>query len=269
MQTKRAKKYPLMTELRVAEALAREAGQEMKRATRGEFAVRLKGVNDLVTEVDIAIETFLRNELSAIFGGDQIWGEEFGKPDGSVSRRWLIDPIDGTLNFSMGIPVSCVSIALQIDGRSEVGVVFEPYRDELFSAVRGVGAYLNGVPISVSDTADLGDAVLATGFIPSQEAANVDHFVRALDRTRGIRRLGSAAVDLAYVACGRLDGFWELGLNPWDTAAAYLLVEEAGGTVTDIDAGAFSGYESSVVATNGEIHSALLDMLGVQPDDER
>ncbi len=255
----------LLTEQRCAEALARQAGKMMVRASRGGFRVHQKGAHDVVTEVDRDIEEFITGELRQMFPDDQILGEEFGGLEAqSEDRHWLIDPIDGTLNFSRGLPLSCVSVALQEGARSKVGVIYDPYRDELFSARRGAGAFLNGAPMAVSDQHTLDDAVLVTGFRPTTPADltdNLQNFVTVTKRSRGVRRLGSAALDLAYVACGRMDGFWEFGLNPWDTGAGYLLVEEARGRVTDIQDATYHGFEESILATNSLIHDELLELL--------
>ncbi|MFW5966914.1 MAG: inositol monophosphatase family protein [Persicimonas sp.] len=255
----------LLIEQRCAEALARSAGRMMLRASQGGFRVDPKGANDLVTEVDRDVEQFLTGQIRKMFPDDEILGEEFGgQAHRSEKRHWLIDPIDGTLNFSHGVPLSCVSIALQDEGISQVGVIYDPHRDEIFSARRGAGAHLNGAPMSVSDQETIDDAVLVTGFrptVPDDLTDNLSNFVAVTRRSRGVRRLGSAALDLAYVACGRMDGFWEFGLHPWDTGAGYLLVEEAGGRVGDVQDEPYSGFEESILATNGRIHDELLELL--------
>ncbi|MFB6374769.1 MAG: inositol monophosphatase, partial [Bradymonadaceae bacterium] len=235
-------------------------------ATREGFSVESKGTNDLVTDIDVSIETFLQEELREIFPRDTVVGEELETAEGEVDepRTWLIDPIDGTLNFSRDIPMFCVSIALQDDGESVVGVIYDPRRDELFSARTGHGAHLDGRPLEVTDTDTLGEALLVTGFPRSLEEVeedNVMNFARLTRASRGVRRLGSAALDLAYVAAGRLDGFWEYYLKPWDTAAGYLLVREAGGEVTAIDGGPFDGHQDTVLATNGQLHDGIIDKL--------
>jgi myo-inositol-1(or 4)-monophosphatase len=255
------------TELRCAEALARQAGKKMIAARREGLSVDLKAKNDLVTNADRAIERFLIEELSSLFPADAFYGEEYGEREGAdptSTRTWLIDPIDGTTNFAMGVPLSCVSIALEVEGRSVVGVIYEPWRDELFSASQGQGAYLDGVPIYVSTQAVVEDALLVTGF-PAQRTGNFETTLRQfgymMARSRGVRRLGSAAIDLAYVAAGRLDAFWEYDLSPWDTAAGYLLVEEAGGKVTDMGGAPYDAHQKSVLATNGAIHDDLQRLL--------
>ncbi len=252
--------------LRCAEALAREAGRRIEMGRQAGFTIKLKGRNDLVTNVDREVETFIRGELATLFPEDSILGEEFGKEaHENKARVWMIDPIDGTTNFSQGIPIYCVSIALQEDGKTVVGVIYDPTRDELFSARLGQGARLNGAPMEISDQPELAQAVLATGFPPLKEGDTfrtiVERMGNIVSASRGMRRLGSAALDLAYVAAGRLDGFWEYNLNPWDTAAGYLLVQEAGGKVSTDVGDTFTPYERSVVATNGHIHAAMLDAL--------
>jgi myo-inositol-1(or 4)-monophosphatase len=255
-----------LTELRVAESLARSAGKRMARQRLTGFSVDYKGANDPVTDIDVDIETFLQNELVENFPEDEIVGEELETAPGSgeAKRTWYVDPIDGTLNFSRNLPMFCTSIALQVDGESVVGVIYDPRRDELFSARRGHGAMVDGTPMQTSDVGELEDALLVTGFprsLDEAETDNVMEFVRLTRESRGVRRLGSAALDLAYVAAGRLDGFWEFHLNPWDTAAGYLLVEEAGGEVTDTRGGFYDGHQSSVLATNGHLHEAIIDEL--------
>ncbi len=250
-------------EQRAAEAIARRAGKMILEGMRQGFDVDLKGKNDLVTNVDRAIEVFCRAEFETLFPNDGFLGEEFGG-QGPEGRQWVVDPIDGTLNFAQGIPMSCVSIALLDSGKVVVGVIYEPYRDELFSAQIGQGADLNGQKLNTSSTEVVADAVIATGFPPlktTEDEDNLECFAAVTRASRGLRRLGSAALDLAYVAAGRLDAFWEFHLNPWDTLAGVLLVSEAGGAVTDERGGPYSGFENCVVATNGLIQDELLDTL--------
>ncbi|MBA2663243.1 MAG: inositol monophosphatase [Bradymonadaceae bacterium] len=256
-----------LTELRCTESIAREAGKRIESERRAGFSISLKGKNDLVTNVDRSIETFIRAQLHALFPGDYVVGEEHGEDgpsEAKTTRTWFVDPIDGTLNFATGVPLYCVSIALQIDGQTCVGVIYEPSRDELFSARLGHGAWLNGQPIEVSEQPALCDAVLVTGF-PAQRTEEFDRtleqFATLTRESRGVRRLGSAAIDLAYVASGRLDGFWEYGLNAWDTAAGYLMVNEAGGLVTDLSGSPYTAHEPSMLATNTKIHEAMLRIL--------
>jgi myo-inositol-1(or 4)-monophosphatase len=255
-----------LIEQRVAEAVAREAGQRILRGRGAGFDVGLKGKNDLVIDVDTAVEQFVKQALIEAFPGDSVLGEERGTDGDDEARRWFVDPIDGTMNFVQGIPVFCVSIALRVDDEFVVGVIYDPNRDELFSGRRGNRMKVNGADTAVAPTDALADAVLATGFPPLKSAEAEDNlaiFARVTRASRGVRRLGSAALDLAYVAAGRLDGFWEFHLNPWDTAAGTLLVELAGGRVTDIAGSPHSGFEGNIVATNGRIHDALRKQLGV------
>ena len=260
----------LLVEQRCAEALARDAGRRLLAGQREGFDIDHKGKNDLVTDIDRQTERFITSELAEMFPDDMILGEEFGEQhDDTVTaetggRQWFVDPIDGTLNYSHGIPVSCVSIGFQIDGVSQVGVIYDPHQDEMFSARRDAGATLNGRPMQVSGESKIANSLLVTGFPPSANEeleANLLNFAELTRRSRGIRRLGSAALDLAYTAAGRLDGFWEYGLNPWDTAAGYLLVEEAGGRVTKIDGEPFDIHSPGILATNGRIHDEIVDIL--------
>ena len=254
-------------ERRAAEAIAREAGKRVLRASHTHFDVALKGENDFVTDVDRATEEFVKSELGVVFGDDQLYGEEFGAATEHGRQRgrcWYVDPIDGTTNFVRGIPLYCVSIALRDGDRWVAGAVYDPNRDELFCGSVDWGFAVNGVPHAVAGTEQLADAVLATGFPPRKNRDDEDNlgpFTRVVSVTRAVRRLGSAALDLAYVACGRLDGFWEFHLNPWDTGAAALFVELAGGRVTTVDAAMHTGFEASILATNGIIHDELIQTL--------
>lgn len=258
----------LHRERRCAESIARLAGRHILRERSQEVDISLKAPDDLVTNVDRSTERLIVERLRESFPDDRIAGEEFGHEQGSHGgegeRTWIIDPIDGTLNFAHGVPLYCVSIGLQIEGQTRVGVIYDPNRDEMFSAAEGQGAHLNGQPMAVSDVDGLAPAVLVTGF-PLGDTDYFEWTMRQFDlltrRSRGIRRLGSAAIDLAYVAAGRLDAFWEYGLSPWDTAAGILLVTEAGGKVTAINGSPFSVDGPSIVASNGHFHTALLDAL--------
>ncbi len=254
-------------ERQAAEAIARHAGHHILEERRRQLDISLKAHNDLVTNVDRSAEKLIVRLIGDAFGDDQIVGEEFGTSQSSregSSRQWLIDPIDGTLNFAHGIPSYCVSIAFQQDDHTQACAIYDPNRDELFSAARGGGAHLNASPIEVSPLDDLAASVLVTGFplgdTPAFEAT-MRQFNALTRACRGIRRLGSAAIDLAYVAAGRLDAFWEYSLKPWDTAAGYLLVEEAGGTVTQITDDPFQIDSPSIVASNSGVHADLLDVL--------
>jgi myo-inositol-1(or 4)-monophosphatase len=204
--------------------------------------------------------------------GHVVLGEEAGtgksteSPTGSASGascRWIVDPLDGTVNYAHGFPFYCVSIALEVDGVVEVGVVYDGERDEMFSAKRGGGARLNGTPIAVSDTAALRSALLATGFayVTDTINLNLEVFARVLPQVQSVRRPGAAALDICYVACGRADGFWELALNSWDVAAGVLIVREAGGTVTGAASAPYRLDDPVLVASNGALHAKLLDLL--------
>ena len=249
-------------EHRCAQALAREAGKRILIERSKGVEINYKGANDLVTNVDRSIERFIRGQLRDMFPEDGINGEEYGRRDVNPNGRlWLVDPIDGTTNFSKGIPVFCVSIALQVNKRTVVGAIYDPNRRELFSAQLGHGAWLNGHPMKVSEEPDLKQAVVITGFPPRRDGDDIEAITARLARvvmaSRGLRRMGSAALDLANVAAGRFDAYWEFSLNPWDTAAGYLMVQEAGGQVTDAQGDEFDSRNPSVVATNGLIHDAL------------
>ncbi len=222
-----------------------------------------KGVIDLVTEVDLAVERMARALLAERFPGHEVLAEEFAGSDRAIPSGpcWVFDPLDGTTNYAHGLPLFCASLALEMDGVATVGAVYDPTRRELFTAERGVGAWLNGAPLQVSGAASLIDAMLCTGFpydVHDAVADAVGLFGRFLGQARAVRRLGSAAIDLCYVAAGRLDGFWERHLHPWDTAAGALILEEAGGGVTTFDGRPFQSRESSLVASNGLIHDAML-----------
>lgn len=260
-------------ERRVAESLARQAGKRIARGRHKEVTVSMKGHNNPVTNVDVDVEEFLTAELGAMFPDDSVVGEELhpeeaGPMEEAGARAWVIDPIDGTLNFSRDVPMFCVSIALQVEGESMVGAIYDPMRDELFSAAAGGRMRLDGAPVTVSEQTELADAVLVTGFphsfsaeSPGSDQDNLSNFARLTRASRGVRRLGSAALDLAYVAAGRLDGFWEYFLNPWDTAAGDLMVREAGGRVTDVHGDDYHARRPSIVATNGDLHASILSNL--------
>ncbi len=217
---------------------------------------------DLVTRVDAMCEERIRQVIAEAHPGHVVLGEEQGQ-DVEGSMRWVVDPLDGTVNYAHGFPFYCVSIALEAEGELVVGVVYDPERDELFSAVKGEGAWLNGRPLAVTTTAMPRQALLATGFayVEDRMALNVEVFARVMPQVRAVRRPGAAALDICYVACGRLDGFWELGLNPWDVAAGVLIVAEAGGTVTGHDGGSYRLGDPVLVASNGHLHAKLVDLL--------
>lgn len=228
------------------------------------FTVSHKGVIDLVTDADLAAEEMIVSRIRKAFPDHAVVAEERHKGERREGPNWIIDPLDGTTNFAHGYPVFGVSIGLEVDGVLEWGTVFDPVRDELFSARRGAGAFCNGRPLMVSRASSLGASLLVTGFpydIRTSERNNLANFCGFALRAQGIRRSGSAALDLCYVAAGRFDGFWELKLNPWDCAAGYLMVREAGGAVTDFSGRHGSIDDREVVASNGKIHREMLDVL--------
>jgi myo-inositol-1(or 4)-monophosphatase len=220
-----------------------------------------------VTDVDIEAETMFRAMIDERFPRHSVLAEEMAEalpPSGEAMHRWLFDPLDGTANYTHGVPFFCASLALEVNAVVEVAAVYDPTRNELFTAERGRGGFLNGRPLVVSDTGRIGDAMIGTGF-PHGATARDAVMERVLGeiapRARGLRRLGSAALDLCYVACGRMDGFWDKNLKPWDTAAGALIVTEAGGTVTALDGGTFDPGAGCVVASNGRLHQEILDIL--------
>ncbi|MBI2677248.1 MAG: inositol monophosphatase [Candidatus Koribacter versatilis] len=242
------------------EQTAREAGALLLRHFKARVKIEYKGDVDLVTVADRESETLIVGRIRERYPKHDILGEEGTRSETGADYKWYIDPLDGTTNFAHGFPVFCVSIALEHKRQRIAGVLYDPTRDELFAAAKGSGATLNGARISVSKTAKLSEALVATGFPSHKRHKNPNiHFYHQITlRTHGVRRAGSAALDLANVASGRVDGFWEFNLNPWDTAAGVLLVEEAGGRVTDFNGGAFDISSREVCASNAELHPALL-----------
>ena len=244
------------------EPIAREAGALLMSYFDRHIKIEYKGDVDLVTAADRASEKLIVEHLQARWPQHGIVGEEGTRTDTDAEYRWFVDPLDGTTNFAHGYPVFCVSIALaRQDDQLEVGVLYDPTRDELFAAERGCGATLNGKPMQVSKTTRLAEAILGTGFPSHKRHKNPNiHFYQQITlRSHGVRRAGSAALDLANVAAGRYDGFWEFNLNPWDTAAGVLIVREAGGLVTRFDGTPFRLDSREVLATNGVIHAEVLE----------
>lgn len=230
----------------------------------GRAAVEFKGEIDLVTEGDRAAERIILEMIRQRFPDHAILAEESGEHDGEAPARWIVDPLDGTTNYAHGLPIFAVSIAVEVEGRLQVGVVYNPATGEKFEARRGCGAVRNGRPIRVSTTGDLGRSLLVTGFaynVRRTDENNLDHFANFLGRSQGLRRLGSAALDLCYVASGAFDGYWETQLNPWDLAAGWLIVEEAGGVVTDLSGRQLTLGANQILASNGRIHEAMLAVL--------
>lgn len=243
------------------EPIAREAGALLMSYFDRHIKIEYKGDVDLVTAADRASEKLIVERLQARWPQHGIVGEEGTRTDTGAEFRWYVDPLDGTTNFAHGYPVFCVSIALAgRDDELEVGVLYDPTRNELFAAARGEGAALNGSPIHVSQTTRLAESILGTGF-PSHKRhknPNIYFYQQITLRSHGVRRAGSAALDLANVAAGRFDGFWEFNLNSWDTAAGVLLVEEAGGKVTSFSNQPFAIDSRQVLATNGLIHNEMV-----------
>ncbi len=244
--------------------VAREAGKFLLEHFRTALNISYKGTVNLVTEVDIAAEELMVARIRKAFPTHSIQAEENYKDGRGGAFKWVIDPLDGTTNYAHGYPIFAVSIGLEISGNMEWGAVFDPIRDELFTARRGWGARCNDLPLHVSKTESLLASLLATGFpydVQTSERNNLANFCAFARCSQGIRRGGSAALDLSYVAAGRFDGFWELKLNPWDCAAGYLLVIEAGGTITNFSGQSTSIYDGEIVASNGRIHQEMLTTL--------
>ena len=248
---------------KIAVEAALESGLFIKRSVGKALKVSYKGRDNIVTDVDKKAESIVITKILKAFPGHSILSEESGRTGGASGYRWIIDPLDGTTNFAHAFPFFCVSIGLEMRGRAIMGVVYDPMRDELFLAEEGHGASLNGKKISVSGTAKLSESFLATGFSYGfkRKDRNVKNFRNFLTRSLAIRRAGSAALDLCYVACGRFDGFWEMDLHPWDSAAGALVVREAGGRVTRSDGSLYLHYNKDVLATNSLIHSSMLHIL--------
>lgn len=231
------------------------------------FTISKKGAIDLVTEVDLECERMCREVIAERFPGHDVLAEELGSvpTQRAPSRwRWIFDPIDGTTNYAHGLPIFCASLGLEVNGRREVGAIYDPSRRELFTAERGRGSFLNGKPLAVSATAAVSEALLVTGFpydVHDKMAPLVELFALFLGRARAVRRLGSAALDLCYVAAGRFDAFWEQHLKPWDVAAGSLIVEEAGGRVTGMDGSPFDPAAAHLVASNGHIHEEMTRLI--------
>ena len=244
---------------------ARIAGIVLTEHAQSGFRVEHKDTVNLVTDADRRAEQAVVDVIKKAYPTHHILAEERGLRAGKDSPyKWVIDPLDGTTNFAHGFPAYCVSIGLEYQSRGILGIVLDPTRQELFVAETGRGASLNGAPLRVSSTVRLDSALLVTGFaydIRESPQNNLDYFARFALRAQGIRRTGSAALDLCYVAAGRFDGFWEIKLHPWDTAAGALIVQEAGGRVTDFKGGRFSIYGQEIVASNGLVHDEMLAVL--------
>ena len=245
---------PAMTEI------AREAGALLMDYFHRRVKVEYKGDVDLVTEADRASEALITKRIRERWPGHNIMGEEGTRSEQGSDYRWYVDPLDGTTNFAHGYPVFCVSLGLEHKDERVAAVIFDPTREEMFTAEKGGGALLNGQPIHVSSIANLAECLVATGF-PSHKRhknPNIFFYHQITLKTHGVRRAGSAALDLCNVASGRFDGFWEFNLNPWDTAAGVLIVQEAGGQVTRFDGQPFRIDSRETLASNGQVHEALL-----------
>jgi myo-inositol-1(or 4)-monophosphatase len=251
------------SEREAAVLAARKAGSLLQEWS-GRISVRVKGINDLVTEADHASQEAIREYLGRRFPRDGFLGEEgCGTRDPNVERSWVVDPLDGTTNYVHGFPFFCVSIGLEVGGRLVVGVIYDPVRQECFAASECGGATCNDLPMQVSPTGALHDALLCGGVPadPGMHRTALAEFVNLSKRARSVRRMGSAALSLAYVAAGRLDGFWHTSLHPWDAAAGAMIVAEAGGRVTNTRSNSYDLYLPVIVASNGLIHASLTDQV--------
>ena len=255
--------------LETAVSAGKEAGALLLKYAHCGFRVEYKNPINLVTDADKAAEQCVIDYIQARFPTHRFLAEERGRVEEAPSPYlWIIDPLDGTTNFAHGFPTYCVSIGLEYNGRCVLGVIFDPSRDELFTAVEHSGAWLNEHPIHVSKINSLENSLLVTGFaydIRESPRNNLDHFVKFSLKAQGVRRTGSAALDLCYVAAGRFDGFWEVRLNPWDMAAGSVIVREAGGRLTNFSGSELSIYGQELVASNSHIHSAMLTVLNQDP----
>lgn len=255
----------MRTEIKkLAMEAARKAGGILKENLGRRRSVEFKGAIDLVTEVDRLSEDFIKGEIERAFPGHGILAEESGEKVKDSPYKWVVDPLDGTTNFSHAFPFFCVSIAFEEHGRITLGVVYDPMMDDLFVAEEGSGAFLNNERIRVSATDSLDRSLLATGFpydLRSSKENNIDHFTAFSVKAQAIRRAGSAALDLCYTAAGRFDGYWEMKLRPWDVAAGALIASEAGGKLTDFKGGPFSIYGKECLASNGLVHERMVRIL--------
>jgi len=256
-------KRELQEYLKVGLDAAKEAGGILISYQERGFKVSKKGRVNLVTEADLAAEEVIVKRITDCFPNHRILAEEGGAHAGDSGVRWIIDPLDGTTNFAHHYPFYCVSIGVEVDGEMGAGIVWDPERKELFTAVRGGGARLNDQPITVSGEDSLVDGLFATGFSYDQRMIeeNLKLFNRMMLESRSVRRDGSAALNMCYVACGRFEGFWELSLHPWDIAAGSLILTEAGGCMTRLDGSPVTIYDAEMLATNGRIHQIVSEVL--------
>lgn len=253
-----------MSMMEFAVQVAREAGSILRQHLGRVSDIAHKSSQlDLVTEVDVLSEQHIKERIAAHYPRHDILAEESGYQKAESEYRWLVDPLDGTTNYAHGYPFFAVCLAVEHEGEIILGVVYDPIREELFAAEKDGGATLNGRPIRVSRVSRLVDSLLVTGFPYNvrSDPRSIEYFFRFMNRAQAIRRDGSAALDMCYVACGRFDGFWEMGLNPWDMAAGQLIIEEAGGRVTKFDGRRFNVYEPEVLASNGLIHEEMSAVL--------
>ncbi len=250
--------------LKEAIAVALKSGEMIRRHVGKAKDISFKGAADLVTDVDKRSEALIKSYLAKKFPTHQFLGEEGGGDRTGCAYRWVVDPIDGTTNFVHDLPYFSVSIALESDCKPVLGVVYDPVHNELFHAVKGGGAFLNKKSIKVSKVKELKQSLLCTGFayeLKDTRDSNVEHFVDFLLAAQAIRRLGSASLDMCYVACGRFDGYWEVGLKPWDTAAALIILKEAGGKATKFNGSPYSHYDQEILVSNGLLHKKMEDVL--------
>jgi myo-inositol-1(or 4)-monophosphatase len=250
--------------LQLAVEAALEVGKIQRERSTRIGTVTYKGDIDLVTEVDLLCEKEIIRRIKNQFPDHDILAEESGATQGHSEFRWIIDPLDGTVNYSHGFPSYCVSIGLEKNGEIVLGVIYSPCLDELFVAEKGKGSTLNSKPIAVSSTASLKKSLLITGFaydVSQSDNDNLDHFKNFVKESQAVRRMGSAALDLCYVAAGRADGFWELNLHAWDMAAGVLIIREAGGQITNFDGDEFKIDGREILATNTLLHSSMIDVL--------
>ena len=245
---------------KVATRAALKAGKYIEKSLGKVKSVHYKGEINVVTNVDKKAEKIIVHAIKKAYPSHNFLAEENSYPRKKSDFTWVIDPLDGTTNFLHGFPVFCVSVALAFKNKVIAGAIYDPIRNELFYAEKGMGAFLNGKKISVSNVKKLKKSLLATGFaydVRKEADNNIDNFARFLKKAQAVRRAGSAAIDLCYVACGRFDGFWERGLHPWDIAAASLMVNEAGGKITGFTGSKFSIFDKEILASNSKIHSQM------------
>ena len=251
--------------LDIAISAVKESGRIQKEWLARDKKVELKGAINLVTEVDRICEDKIIEIIKEAFPEHNILTEETPMPEGISPFRWIIDPLDGTTNYAHGYPCFCTSVAVEMEREIVLGTIYDPLLDELFTAQKGKGTFLNGERIAVSTTEQLTNALICTGFpydLRESPVNNLNHFANFIMEARAIRRDGSAALDLCYVAAGRFDGFWELKLNPWDVAAGKLIVEEAGGVMSNFSGGPLDIYGQETLASNGRIHKEMVGVLG-------